>query len=81
MFFRVLLCIIFVFVPSHLMAGQAQGDIGVNIISPRTMDLKSLRTLCKDEPQTIACELYNEKILDKKTNKKSSYSVYTANFQ
>lgn len=82
MAFRVLLCVFCVFMPTHhVMASQAVGGIGVSIISPTTLDLKSLKKLCKAEPETMACALYEERKLDRTTNKKKSYSVYTANFQ
>lgn len=84
MVFRVLLCIVYVsylFAPSGVMAAQAQGDIGVTILNYRTLDLTTLKKICKEEPETMACDLYEEKKLDQRTNKSDSYSVYTANFQ
>lgn len=81
MFFRVLLCIAMFVFHAPAMAVEAQGSIGADILSPRTMDLKSLKKLCKEEPQTMACELYKERVLDKKANKMRTYSVYTAHFQ
>jgi len=80
-FWRVFLSIAIVLTPSSLSAAQGQGDIGASIVSLKTLDIKTLKKICKEDPNTIACELYQEKKLDRKTNKKRSYSVYTANFQ
>lgn len=62
-------------------AGQGQGAMDAQIINPLKMSLEELQKFCKEEPHTVACEIYNEQILDKKKQTHHSYEVLTANFQ
>lgn len=78
---RVLFCIATVLAPSSLSAAQGQGDMSASIVSYRTLDIKTLKNICKKQREVVACDLYREKKLDRATNQKKSYSVFTANYQ
>lgn len=80
-FWRVAVCVFVVSMPSSLWASQARVDIGAIILNIRSMEVKSLLKICKEQSNSIDCELYQEKKIDRKTNKHRTYSVFTANFQ
>lgn len=84
MFIRLVFCVLCFCVLSTSVSanqGQGQGEMEVNIIQPSTMDLETLKEFCHEEPDTIACELYLEKVEDEELKIEESYNVYTANFQ
>ncbi len=61
--------------------GRVQGSMDAQIIDPLKMNLEALQKFCKAEPQTVACEIYKEQVLDKKKETQHGYEVLTANFQ
>ncbi len=84
MFIRLTICILcftVFFSSSSSFAFQVQGQMEVSILNPNEMDLKDLKKLCKEEPDTMACDVYEERLEEKNLKADRSYEVYTAHFQ
>lgn len=73
------LCVLF-YVPA-VKAEQAQGHIGAAIIDLQQMTTEDLQKFCEEEPQTVACQIYQEQVVDEEKENLQVYEVLTGNLQ
>jgi hypothetical protein len=73
--------------PLPVHASEASGEVGVRLVDPLVIDIKEAKRFCKEEPQTVKCDILREQLKGKKLKAKvkslnnRSYNILSANFE
>jgi hypothetical protein len=66
-------------------ASEISTDVGATLVDPLLINVKEAKRFCKEEPQTVKCDILRENLKGKKVKigpvRNHTYNILSANFE